>query len=305
MVRSRLSRSPAVAAALGLLAAGCGDQPIAPKAIAGDVVLAPGAFALYTGRQAAGPIRFPATAGAAEYLMVAQFATAQADVGSSFTLEGAAGLAARVAPTASAAPLPAALRFHEAIRRMDESVARASFRLGPGARRAPRPRAGPPVVGSQRVFKVCGDLDCATTVSVTATAQIVGAHSAIYLDSATPAGGFTPSDLQQLSAQFDTVLYPIDSLAFGPPSDIDGNGVVIILLTPRVNAWSAAPTARPRSSPATSSPPTSRRRPVPPTTTGRCSTRWCRTPGAASRAPSPRAACGRWCRRRSSTSSST
>jgi len=37
---------------------------------------------------------------------------------------------------------------------------------------------------------------------------------------------------------FDQYLYPIDTVAFGRESDVDGNGVVIVLLTPRVNALS-------------------------------------------------------------------
>ena len=239
MVQSRFARvlTPAVAAALA--AAGCGDQPAAPKVVVGDVALAPGEYALYAGARAAGPLRFPAAAAAgAEYLVVGQFATARADLSSSFSLTGsppATALAGR-APAGSAG-LPAAVRFHDAIRRMDEAAARAS--LVPRAESAPAavpPRSGPPVVGSVRTFKVCANLDCSATASVTATAEVVGAHDAIYLDEAAPLPTFTLAALTQLSAQFDSVLYPLDTLAFGSPSDIDGNGVVIILLTPKVNA---------------------------------------------------------------------
>jgi hypothetical protein len=219
-------------------AAGCGDQAAAPRAVVGDVALAPGGYALYTGNRAAGPLRFPAAGAAgAEYLVVGQFATAQADLSSTFSLTGSLPVTA-VAPQPPPAPaaLPAAVRFHDAIRRMDEAAARASLRLAP-APAAPTPRAGPPALGSVRTFRVCATLDCTSTVSVTASAQAVGAHSAIYLDQAAPTvGSFTGSDLQQLATQFDGVLYPLDTLAFGAPSDIDGNGVVIILLTPRVNA---------------------------------------------------------------------
>jgi len=71
---------------------------------------------------------------------------------------------------------------------------------------------------------------------VPATAQYVGAHAAIFLDDSAPAGGFTATDIAQVGQQFDTDLYPIDHLAFGAESDIDSNGVVIILLTRKVNA---------------------------------------------------------------------
>ena len=44
------------------------------------------------------------------------------------------------------------------------------------------------------------------------------------------------ADLDNVGALFDDYLYPIDTTAFGRESDIDGNGVVIVLLTPRINA---------------------------------------------------------------------
>ncbi len=232
--------TPALAAAM--VAAGCGDQPAAPKGVAGNVALAPGAFTLYTGRQAAGPLRFPATDTAgAEYLVVGQLATTQADLSASYTLGGSAVPLAEAAGLVGAArQLPLAVRFHDALRRMDEAVALASLRQGWRAPPA-APRAGPPPVGDQRTFKVCANLDCSSLVNVTAVAQVVGARAAIYVDVAAPSGGFSLSDLQALSQQFDGVLYPIDTLAFGPPSDIDGNGVVIILMTPKVNALISSP----------------------------------------------------------------
>ena len=73
-------------------------------------------------------------------------------------------------------------------------------------------------------------------MSVQATAQYVGARSAIFLDDTVPANGYTPADLQTLGTLFDQHLYPIDTTAFGRESDLDGNGVVVILLTDRINA---------------------------------------------------------------------
>jgi hypothetical protein len=248
VIRSRSAATLTPVFAVALLAAGCGDQPAAPRPVVGDVALAPGAYELVAGGDAQGPLRFPAAdAGGtgAEYLVVGQFATARPDLASSFSMVGSLPATAAVVHTpAPPRSLPAAVRFHDAIRRMDEAVALASLRGGPGgAALAPpaRPRTGPPAVGSRRTFRVCANLDCTSTAVVVATAQAVGAHSAIYLDSLAPPGGFTPLDLQQLASRFDTVLYPLDTLAFGSPSDIDGNGVVIILLTPRVNALVGRP----------------------------------------------------------------
>jgi hypothetical protein len=245
VVRAPIARVLAPAFAAGILAAGCGDQPAAPKAVVGDVALAPGEYTLITGSRAAGPLRFPAAGlDGAEYLVVGQLATGQADLSASFSLAGSLPGAVAVQRAAGTrAELPVAIRFHDTIRRLDEAAARASLRLGAaGALAAPPARVGPPAVGSQRTFKVCADLDCGSTTSVTATAEVVGTHSAIYLDRAAPVvGGLSSADLEQLAAQFDTVLYPVDTLAFGAPSDIDGNGLVIILLTPQVNALVGRP----------------------------------------------------------------
>jgi hypothetical protein len=60
---------------------------------------------------------------------------------------------------------------------------------------------------------------------------------AIYVDDSAPAG-YTQSDLNTVGQLFDTQLYPIDTTAFGRESDLDNNGVVIVLLTQRVNELS-------------------------------------------------------------------
>jgi len=44
-----------------------------------------------------------------------------------------------------------------------------------------------------------------------------------------------PQDLAELGTAFDSLHYGIDTTAFGRESDIDGNGVVIILMTDAVN----------------------------------------------------------------------
>jgi hypothetical protein len=239
------------ALALGIataLASACGGSTT-PVVGGGDVTLTPGAYALYSGTQVAGSLDFPAAgAGGAQYLMVAQFATGTAGVTSSFTLAGSAAAAA--APAAPALPAgrvapSVARRFHDLLRQTEarlaaEARAARAGGVAPAVLRAPG-TVVPPLLGSQRPFKVCADQNCASLDTVTATARYVGLHAAIYLDNALPAGGFTPTDVQQIGQQFDTDLYPVDHAAFGDESDIDNNGVVIILLTPKVNALVGPP----------------------------------------------------------------
>jgi hypothetical protein len=241
VAKSSLLINLAASLAAALAAAGCSDSSTGPKPTGADVTLSAAQFALYGGSQAAGALRFPATGSAgAEYLLVAQLATDTADVSASYLLSGTATAApAAVAEAAVAAtgPLPVALQFHDAIRRMDEAAAQASLGMAfPGPAAAPRAVAAPPVLGSQRTFKVCGTISCSPLVTVSATARYVGTHDAIFVDDSAPAGGLTAGDLQQLGQQFDADLYPIDHTAFGAESDIDGNGVVLILLTRKVNS---------------------------------------------------------------------
>jgi len=240
-------RAPALGIA-AILVSACGGST-RPVAGGGDVTLAAGQYALYSGTKVAGALNFPAAgSGGAQYLVVAQFATGTAGVTSAFSLAGTAAalaaVAAPVAPMERAVPSVAA-QFHDMLRQTESRLAAearaARVRAAPAVLRAPG-AVVPPVVGSRRTFKVCGDQTCDTLKikTVSATATYVGLHAAIYLDDSLPAGGFTPADVQQVGLQFDTDLYPVDHLAFGAESDVDNNGVVIILLTPKVNALVAS-----------------------------------------------------------------
>jgi hypothetical protein len=104
------------------------------------------------------------------------------------------------------------------------SSARASVAAGP-----------PPAVGTLRSFHVISTLDTITIKfkAVTARLQYAGANILLYVDTLAPGGGFTAAQIGTFGQTFDQVLYPIDVAAFGPPSDIDQNGRLIMLLTPR------------------------------------------------------------------------
>ncbi len=74
--------------------------------------------------------------------------------------------------------------------------------------------------------------------AVTARLAYAGANILLYIDTLAPAGGFSAAQLQSFGQYFDQTLYPIDVNAFGPPSDVDRNGAVIMLMSPAVNALS-------------------------------------------------------------------
>jgi hypothetical protein len=92
-----------------------------------------------------------------------------------------------------------------------------------------------PAIGSSRTFRVCATLTCTTFASVTATAQSVGAHVAIYVDPSAPPGGLDSAYIDSLQHTFDQRVFAVDTAAFGRESDIDTNGVVVVLMTGVVN----------------------------------------------------------------------
>ena len=101
---------------------------------------------------------------------------------------------------------------------------------------SPAVRTTVPPLGSTRSFHVLSNN--AGTAFTTVNAQLVysGSDVLIYMDAAAPTGGFTSDQLQAFGQLFDQTFYPIDTTAFGPPTDIDQNGHVIMLMTPVVNS---------------------------------------------------------------------
>ncbi|HEX9108401.1 MAG TPA: hypothetical protein VF832_14255, partial [Longimicrobiales bacterium] len=114
--------------------------------------------------------------------------------------------------------------------------ARVQRAAGVAGARASVSSAPPPPVGSFRSFHVIANLDTVNTrfQPVTARLEYVGTNILVYVDTAAPAS-FTAADYANFAATFDQVLYPLDVNTFGPPSDIDQNGRLIMLLTPVVN----------------------------------------------------------------------
>lgn len=179
----------------------------------------------------------PAGPGGAEYLIVPQSVTSIAGDFTSYRLGGRVAMTP-APPRRTAGPdaVAWAMRFHDFLRARERS-----FAAGPGA--GP-PRAGLTVttqlvkVGHRRDFVVCNDIQCLSLEdfsTVRAEAMFVGNRAAIYQDVNAP-GGFTTTDFQSLGQLFDEDLYEVATRAFGAESDVDNNGLVLILLTPVVNA---------------------------------------------------------------------
>jgi hypothetical protein len=101
-------------------------------------------------------------------------------------------------------------------------------------------KATVPALGSIRAFHVISDSSGSTHATVQARLAYSGSDVLVYIDTLSPANGFTDAQLQAFGQLFDQTLYPIDTTAFGPPTDVDANGHVIMLMTPVVNALTSA-----------------------------------------------------------------
>jgi hypothetical protein len=132
-----------------------------------------------------------------------------------------------------------AATFHGHLREMERQLSDRPGRgllEGVSASAAAQP---PPTLGEQRTFNVLknstvGGTAASDYVQVTGTAKYVGQHVGIFLDDAAPTPGYTQADIDKVGSTFDKYLYPIDVAAFGSESDINGDQLVLVLLTDRV-----------------------------------------------------------------------
>lgn len=95
-------------------------------------------------------------------------------------------------------------------------------------------------VGDLVTVNVNGNDPCSNPVYHAARVTAIGTHAIVLADTLNPLGGFTTADFQRFAARFDTLVYPLDSAAFGPPTDIDGNGHVGLVFTRAVNELTPA-----------------------------------------------------------------
>jgi hypothetical protein len=240
-----------IALLAGTLLAGCSDgigpggNPLACTD-ANTHALPVGEYQIIDPTQAGACVRLPAAGSGAAHLYV-PLATAgqetQNGVSAPYVVMGGdaatATSPALPSPALSAfAPRGAPERFHSMLRARERALSADPSQALFNRSTQPTAAAVPPALNDKRTFNVCATDACNSFVQTTATALAIGNRVAIFVDDGAPAGGYDATDLQQVKTLFDQYLYAIDTTAFGRESDIDGNGVVIVLLTPKVNALS-------------------------------------------------------------------
>ena len=199
----------------------------------------------------------------ASYLVVAQFATDQgvnqlvrytlASGSVSAATASARRLPAQPAPWAGAMDGPGTPRMRpgrgqrefearllaQGRKRAEAGVFRATTARALAARvdRSPAAASVVPPVGSVRSFHVLSSFSSTVSTFETVGAKLVHAGNSVlfYVDTLSLGTGFTDAQLEHFGQYFDEVLAPLDTTAFGSPSDVDQNGHVIMLMSPTVN----------------------------------------------------------------------
>jgi hypothetical protein len=230
-----------------LILAACrrdGVDSAVPSCPAGAALVAPYAAVTVASAQVGKCLTLPGNG--ATYLVAGEFASV-GDASNAVNWELGTAIAGASATPASRL-LPVASdnttrrAFEATLRRIERAIAPRA-RLEAGARLAPAPAsfamAPAPVLGSTRDFKVVAALDGSSFTSATARLAYAGDHVLLYVDTIGP--GFSDAQYHSLGALFDRDLYAIDINAFGSVSDVDQNGRIIALFTPKINALVGVP----------------------------------------------------------------
>jgi hypothetical protein len=188
----------------------------------------------------------------ASYLLVPQSATSSSGARQiDFALSATAPTLGTELPAVATPGVPPMAATPPLDRRFDVALREAEARLVTDARATgqlvaqpgvigPQASVAAPALGSQRTFQVLSKFDGSAFKRITARVRYLGEHIVLYVDVDQPPGAFTDAELRTFGDLFDRTLYDLDVRAFGSESDIDGNGRVLFVLTPVVNALTSA-----------------------------------------------------------------
>lgn len=105
-----------------------------------------------------------------------------------------------------------------------------------------RQRASLTAVSVGEEIKLNANANSACTNPETRTGRVVavGTRALVVADKENPAGGYTDAEYASIAATFDTLVFPMDTAAFGAPSNISQYGKIILFYTRAVNALTPA-----------------------------------------------------------------
>jgi hypothetical protein len=212
-----------------------------------------------------GCLQFAATASAATYIVIVGDVTSSLDAGFGFELTQAVGDSAplgfhgysrvraalranahrAISPRAALARTPGTLSR----RRVTESGNHGSGSHETGVPDSEHRAVASEASEASAVHKAAvGDAvtynvplhGCDSAVATHGHVMAIGAHAIVAQDDAASSTGV---DFAGIAADVDAGIYPTDSSHFGTPSDIDGNGHVILYYTPQVAALTSGDAA--------------------------------------------------------------
>ncbi|MFI5310928.1 MAG: Ig-like domain-containing protein [Gemmatimonadales bacterium] len=121
-----------------------------------------------------------------------------------------------------------------------------SRRRGPAALRSVSPVPGGinpitglpanPTVGTTVTMNANGNDFCTNPINRTSRVAAVSNNAIVVVDQSSPAGGFTDAEYLSIATTFDTLVFSLDTTAFGKPFDMDHNGRIVLFFTTAVNA---------------------------------------------------------------------
>jgi hypothetical protein len=124
--------------------------------------------------------------------------------------------------------------------RRQEAIVAAPFAATARSWYANRKRASrsvaPPAVGDMMHINVnLSGSACGDSTPVDARVTAVSNNAIVLEDPRNPPEGFTDSAYNAFAQAFDATIFPLDTTQFGSPTDLDGNGRVLLVFTRAVN----------------------------------------------------------------------
>ena len=95
-------------------------------------------------------------------------------------------------------------------------------------------------VGDEIRLNANANVACSSADTRTGRVAAVGTNAIIVSDKDNPSGGYTDAEFSTILATFDTLVYPLDTTAFGAPSNISKYGKIILFYTRAVNQLTPA-----------------------------------------------------------------
>ncbi len=91
-------------------------------------------------------------------------------------------------------------------------------------------------VGDAITLNANANKACSDPTNRVSRVAAVGEKSIVVVDNENPTGGYSDPEYVSIAATFDTLIFPMDTTAFGAPTNVSGRGKIILFFTRSVNS---------------------------------------------------------------------